>query len=257
MNLTFNCIILSATNKFTGFLVGVLLLSSCVSQRKIEYLQQKNKGVTEYLNNSYREYKLRPYDELFIQINSLDDEQSNIIPAAPTGSSIAPNTQKVDKDGYLELPVIGKIQVKDKSVEEVTSLLKESFKNVLNMPMISVRLASCYVTILGEVRAPGHFMYVEDKFNIFNALSMAGDISEFGNRKKVIILRHVDGKTKQAQIDLTKASVVASELYYIQPYDVIYVKPLPKILGFREIPLSEVVSLASLGILIYTVIQQQ
>lgn len=236
-------------NKHISIITTVLcigFLSSCiVTQRKVEYMQIKDHQVKEISNSAFQEYTLKPYDELYIQITSLDDPQSAISSSsgsqggsAGSGSSGTPlNTQKVDKDGFLELPVVGKILVKDKTVDQVAAMLKESFKNVLNMPMISVKLANSFITVLGEVRSPGHIVFMEDKLNIFDAISMAGDITEYGNRKALIHIRTNNGKTVRTELDVTKPEILASEYYYIKPHDIIYVKPRPgkfSVLNMKE-----------------------
>jgi polysaccharide export outer membrane protein len=210
-------------------------------------MQNKNRPVKELSNPAFQEYTLKPYDELFIQINSLDEPQTAITSnsgsqsggAASAGTPL--NTQKVDKEGFLELPIVGKIQVKDKTVDEVTAMLKEAFKNVLNMPMISVKLANSFITVIGEVKVPGHLIYMEDKLNIFDAISMAGDITDYGNRKTVILLRTNNGKTMRTELDLTKPEIVTSDFYYMKPRDIIYVKPLGR--KFSALNLKESYSL--------------
>jgi polysaccharide export outer membrane protein len=241
--------------------IGLILLifSSCLSQRKVEYLQIKGHADAEYTNSPFQEYKIKPYDELYIQISSLDDAQSSISSnSASGGQGLGSNgvSQKVDKNGFLELPVVGKILVKDKNVEQVTAMLKESFKNVLNMPLVSVRLANSHITILGEVKSPGHFMYMEDKLSIFDAIGMAGDITDFGNRKTIVLLRNIDGKAIRTELDLTKPDIITSEFYYVKPYDLIYVKPLRlKFLGFREFPYTTIFTTIATFFIVLTYIK--
>ena len=128
---------------------------------------------------------------LYIQISSLDDIRSTISSSSTNQSMLSPygaslNSHTVNKDGFIDLPVVGKLLVKDKTVADVTAMLKESLKNVLNQPIISVKLLNCYVSVLGEVKTPGRYVYSEDKLTIFEALSMAGDITDYGNRKVII-----------------------------------------------------------------------
>ena len=168
---------------------------------------------------------------------------------SPYGASL--NSHTVNKDGFIDLPVVGKLLVKDKTVADVTAMLKESLKNVLNQPIISVKLLNCYVSVLGEVKTPGRYVYSEDKLTIFEALSMAGDITDYGNRKVIIHIRNANGKTTRTELNLTNPEVVTSELYYLQPNDIIYVKPIRgRVWGFKEFPIAIVLSIISTTYLI-------
>ena len=235
----------------------ILFFSSCVTQKRTVYLQTKEHFSKEFLNFSSKDYTLRPNDMLFIQISSLDDIQSTLSSnsasqsmSASTPYSASLNSYTVNKEGIIELPVIGKLIVKDKTIGEVTLMIKESLKNVLNQPVVSVRLISSYVSILGEVRSPGRFNYTENKISIFEALSMAGDITDYGDRKAIILIRNESGKTIRTELNLTQPEIITSEYYFIQPNDVIYVKPMKgKFWGFREFPFSTILASVSTTIL--------
>jgi polysaccharide biosynthesis/export protein len=239
------------------FVIIMFLFSSCVTQSKVEYLQIRHHQTQEYTNSTFHEYTLKPDDQLYIQISSPDETQSttsntasqNMSPSSPYGTSLLAHT--VNKDGSLELPMIGKIYVKDKTISEVTVMIKESLKNILNMPVISIKLVNCYISILGEVRTPGRFVYTEDKLTVFDALSMAGDITDYGNRKSVILVRNIEGKTIRTELNLTKPEIVTSEFYYLQPNDMLYIKPIKgRFWGFREFPVGIILSAISTTILV-------
>ena len=171
------------------------LLSSCVTQRKVEYLQDRNKNIKAFKEAEFPDYRLKPNDELYIQINSLDEAAANVFSNGkqdpylgsmqPYGASLL--SYSIDKEGYLLLPVIGKILVKDKTLSEVSVILKDSLNHILNQPIVSVKLVNRYVSVLGEVKNPGHFPYSQDKLTIYDALGLAGDITDYGNRNKVIL----------------------------------------------------------------------
>lgn len=242
------------------FVLFVFLFSSCVTQGKIEYLQQQSLSVKEYPNSGLMDYKLKPKDELYIQISSLDDAaatissssgmaRSDISGLSPYGASLLAHT--IDNEGYLELPVIGKILVKDKTVGQVTTLIKEALANVLNQPIVSVKLVNTYFTVLGEVRTPGHFVHSEDKLSIFDALGMAGDITDYGNRRKIILVRNENGINMRKEVNLTKSDLLGSEYYYVRPGDIIYVKPMrAKFWGFREFPFGTLLTAITTAVLV-------
>ena len=93
----------------------------------------------------------------------------------------------VDKEGFIELPVIGRIHVSGKTTIQVSEMIKDSMVNILSHPMVTVKLVNQYVSVLGEVNRPGHFVYSQDKLTIYDALGLAGDISVYGNRRDVIL----------------------------------------------------------------------
>jgi polysaccharide biosynthesis/export protein len=237
-------------------------ITSCVTQRNLEYLKKDKNTLTSYSEAPYTEYKLQPSDALYIQISSLDDAASNVFEKTKgTESALDPysayiTSYTIDQNGYTQLPVIGRIHVSGKTTGEVSQMIKDSLQNVLNYPMITVKLVNQYVSVLGEVKNPGHFVYSQDKLSIFNALSLAGDISVYGNRKQVLLTRLENGKTVRVNFDLTSPDILTSKYFYIQPNDLIYVKPLRKrIWGMDQIPYALIFSTITTGLLIYTIIR--
>lgn len=243
---------------------SIYLLSSCVTQRKVEYLQYKSKNTEAFNEAELPDYRLKPNDELYVQINSLDVGAANVFSSSgnqqpyalgaitPYSASLLSYT--VDKDGFLLLPIIGNILVKDKTLEEVSFLIKDSVSNILNLPIVSVKLVNRYISVLGEVNNPGHFSYSQEKLSIYNAIALAGDITDYGNRNNVILVRNENKKNLRIGIDLTKSDMLASEYYYLRPNDILYVKPLRnKFWGMRQFPFTILFSTITTGILIYNV----
>ena len=202
----------------------LMILSSCVTQRRVEYLQDRDKNIKSFKEADFSDYKLKPNDELYIQINSLDEAAANVFSAGkeqayyvgtmqPYGASLL--SYSVDKDGYLLLPIIGKVLVKDKTVSEVSTILKDSLNHVLNQPIVSVKLVNRYVSVLGEVKNPGHFSYSQDKLTIYDALGLAGDITDYGNRDNVILIRNINGENIRINVDITKSDILASDYYSV------------------------------------------
>jgi polysaccharide export outer membrane protein len=238
------------------------LLSSCVTQRRVEYLQDKNKNIKSFKETEFPDYRLKPNDELYIQINSLDEAAANVFSNGrqdyyfgsiePYGASLL--SYSVDKDGYLLLPVIGKILVKDKTLSEVSVILKDSLNHILNQPNVSVKLVNRYVSVLGEVKNPGHFPYSQDKLTIYDALGLAGDITDYGNRNQVILIRNVNGENIRISVNITKSDILASDYYNLRPNDIVYVKPLRnKFWGMRQFPFTILFDTLTTGLLIYNI----
>lgn len=253
--------------QLTLIMPGILfLLNSCITQKNVEYLQDEDKGVKSFAEAKYDDYRLKPNDELYIQISSLDDAAASIFSMGnntqsypvgsmqPYGASLA--SYSIDKDGFLVLPVIGSIFVKDKTIPQVSQLVKDSLVNILSQPIVSIKLVNRYVSVLGEVRNPGHFTFSQEKISIFDALGFAGDITDYGNRNEVLLTRNENGKNIRINLDLTTSDILSSKYYFLKPNDIIYIKPLrKKIWGMREFPFAIVLSAISTGILLYTVVR--
>jgi polysaccharide biosynthesis/export protein len=265
MTMNYKNLIQESHLKYRFLIISILILlfSSCVTQRDLEYLKSKKDSPSAFTEAEMTEYKLKPNDALYIKVSSLDDAASDVFSESSSPQSLEPygaymNSYTVDKVGFVQLPVIGKINVLGKTTAEVSELIKDSVVNMLNLPLVTVRLVNQYVSVLGEVRNPGHYVYSQDKFTIFDAVGLAGDINEFGNRKEVILVRNENGKNIRTCIDLSKSDILASPNYFIQPNDLIYVRPLKKrFWGMQEFPFALIISTITTALLIYTVVQQQ
>jgi polysaccharide export outer membrane protein len=209
------------------------------------------------------DYRLKPNDELYIQITSLDEAAANVFSTGkeqtyyvgtmqPYGASLM--SYSIDKDGYLLLPVIGKVLVKDKTLAEVSVILKDSLNHILNQPIVTIKLVNRYVSVLGEVKNPGHFSYSQDKLTIYDALGLAGDITDYGNRNKVILIRNANGENIRINVDITKSDILVSDYYNLRPNDIVYVKPLRnKFWGMRQFPFEILFSGLTTALLIHSV----
>ncbi len=243
-------------------LTTLCILSSCVTQREVEYLQDKNKGNQSFSDPQTEEYRIKPADELYIQISSLDEASANIFTGSnlqqtyymgsvqPYGASLISYT--VDKEGYIHLPVIGSLLVKDKTLTQVGEMIRTALVNVLNQPLVNIKLVNRYVAVLGEVKNPGHYVFPKNKLTIFEAIGMAGDITDYGNRKEVIVVRNENGKNTSHSLNLTKSEILTSEFYYLHPNDMVYVKPMnKKYWGLRQFPFTVVLSILTTTVLYY------
>lgn len=248
-----------------ALLIVSILLSSCVLQRDVEYLQDENTDSMAFKEALVQEYKLKPSDELYINISSLDNvtvelfsgamgQQSTYVSTiSPYGASLMSHT--VDKDGYLQMPVVGNLYVKDKTLPEVGKALQDALVNILNQPVVTVKLVNRYISVLGEVKIPGHYSYSQEKLTILDAVGMAGDITDFGNRKQVILTRNENGENIRINVDLTKSDLLSSPYYNLRPNDIVYVKPLgKKYWNLREFPYSVILSTVTTAILLYSIL---
>lgn len=216
----------------------ILILSSCVSRKKLTYLQYSDKsGDYDTSEGDFRTsvtpvaYKIMPYDNLFIRVVTPDPQWSALfnVDTGPTGltqESAGLSSYSVDIDGNIEIPFVGKVKVGGKTISEVKVELDSIFKNYVTDAAITIKLVNNAVSIIGEVKNPGRYMIYKDRINIFEAISLAGDISEFGNRQKAQLIRPSPYGPTIKEFSLGDRSIMSSELYYIMPNDIIYVMPM-------------------------------
>ncbi|MDP4208361.1 MAG: polysaccharide biosynthesis/export family protein [Bacteroidota bacterium] len=242
-------------------ILALLLLSSCLTQKRIDYLQVK-KTLVEYNRPPLQVYKIRPFDELYIQVSSLDEATTTFIKnrnemvGQMSQFSASLISFPVDKDGYINFSFIGKVFVKDLTTVEIEETLKSSLTGILNQPVVSVKLLSKRFAILGYVKNPGNYYYTQDKLSIFDAISMAGDALEYANKQGIVLVREIDGKIVRKEINLEKADILESEDFYIKPNDLIVIKSLKqRFWGLREFPYAIILSSITTGLLIYNLVK--
>ena len=219
--------------KKLGFLALVgLLISSCTTNKEILYFQDGEAYSETAIN--YEENTIQPNDILSVTISASVPEAA--IPynvGAPSTTTINNlETLKlqgylVGTDGYISIPVLGKVLAKQKTINElqdtITELL-ESGGHLLN-PVVMVRLLNAKVTVLGEVMRSGTFTFTEQYLSVPQALGYAGDLTINGLRDDVLLIREIDGKRVIKHLDLTTANWMGNPEYMVKPNDVIVVQP--------------------------------
>jgi polysaccharide export outer membrane protein len=227
------------------FLTFVIALSSCVSQKQIAYFQ---KGVNESDTlNVAQAYvpKVQPGDILSIYVSSLNPQASSFFnPYSTTpitgtdagvGTNSITNSQQltqpsapgflVDPEGRIELPLIGNIKVTGLTTTEARDTIKNRLKTYLKEPTVNVRFLNYKISVMGEVARPSVYVISNEKVTLPEALSLAGDITIFGKRDNVLIIRDNNGKKEFGRIDLTTRDLYHSPYYYLHSNDVVYVEP--------------------------------
>ncbi len=225
------------TKPATLLLVIILAFTSCVPQKKIKYLQrlQKEDTTTYFQNKHDVDYKLQPKDNIYVRVYSLDEKTymffnkqsgSSSYNDYANDASIYLNSYGVDMNGYIDFPVIGKVYVKDLTAEQIKDMVQKLIDEYLRETTVIVKIVNFRVTVLGEVTRPGEFKVYQDDLNLFEAISLAGDMTEFANRSKVALIRKSKGGSSVHYLDLTSDKMLSSSLYYLQPNDIIYIAPL-------------------------------
>ncbi len=218
--------------KYLFLFIAGGVLSSCVTNKKTQYLQSVDENnVPEYEVVEQASYQIQAGDELYIQVSPFDPEMKEMFSLDKGRTSFSDaeamlhlQSYTVYQDGNIDYPLIGRIPLAGLTAREardrMDSLLIGSF---FNEAEVTVKLVNNYVSVVGDVKKPGKYSIYKDNLNIFQALAMAGDVSTFGDRSTVRIIRHKPDKTFVKTFDLRSEEILGSEYYYIQPNDVIYV----------------------------------
>ena len=214
------------------FLTALVLASvSCVTNRQAVYVQPEKPLKEKFVTIAQKPRIIQPGDELYITINS-EDQTSNIF-RVQSYNMIANNditliTYLVNEEGYIRMPPLGNLQIKGLTLDEAANVIEKALVGIIASPAVIVKFVNKTVTVLGYVNNPGRYDFLDQKINIFQALGYAGDISTYGNRKKIMLLREENNVITRRYIDLTNEKLLGSEEYYIKPNDVIYVEPLKR-----------------------------
>ncbi len=219
------------------------LFGSCSSLKKIQYLNDQ--ASLAGIATGGGEYRIKAGDNLYVRIKG---STPIIVPDDNLGFSTFGSESAIDllsytvgEDGCIALPLLGKIEVKGKNVDEAKTIIESKANEMYKKPAVIVKLVNKSVTVIGELNRPGQYTFIKNRMTIFEALGMAGDLNDFGNRKDIKLLRNIDGKERMVSIDITATDIIASEYYWIFPNDVLYVPPRNKVFGSKTLPFTGVI----------------
>jgi polysaccharide biosynthesis/export protein len=231
----------------TGFILflAAMILSSCVPMKKIRYMQDpKNEAHarTEFQKQDTTPYLVHSGDNLYIKVNTLEDKNNYFadlkgVNEYYTESAIYLNSYTVNDSGYIEFPLIGKIMADNLTLEQIQKNLQLKVNEYIKNTVVIVKLANFRVSLLGEFLHPGKYVVYQDKINLFEAIALAGDMTDFARKNKVLLIRQSEDGVKTQRLNLNDYSIMESEYYYLMPNDIVYVEPLKgKQFAFSEFP---------------------
>jgi len=186
------------------------------------------------------EYIIKPYDNLYLNILTLDAEINNLFnPSSGGGGGYGSGTQQmygdrasqyingymVSGNGVIKVPILGEVEVAGLNLTQAQELIAQRAQEYLKEPNVKVKVLNFKVNVLGEVRSPGIFYNYEGSINILDAISMANGITDYANINDVLVIRHNEDITNSFNIDFSDKSVYTSEAFFLQPNDIIYIKP--------------------------------
>ncbi len=208
----------------------LILVSACGSQKKLAYLQD-DKDATS--SGKFPEFTLTitPNDILSLQVFTVNTEAFPGI-ASTVDKQVIDNRSSyekgfvVDKFGFVELPLIGKVNLTGLTMTEARDTLVKRFEFYMDAPIVILKKLSFKVTVLGEVNKPGLYYIPNEKITLLEAIGMAGDLTVFGSRTDLKLIRQTKEGYKEIIIDLTTKASLKGEAAYLHPDDVLYVKPI-------------------------------
>lgn len=220
---------------FTIVCCQIMLFTSCLTTNQKNLLRDPGGDIPYYpLVPAVGEYTVKPGDELSVRIRSSQESQRILsmfsLFSSAGGGSTRLNTLTVSPEGFIRFPYIGNIHVVGKTTLQIQNDLEQIInKNLIGSNdapcFVYVRLATRTYSVIGEA-GNGRFGISKEQLTIYQAIAQSGDISPYGDRSRVKIIRQTDTGTKIMEFDLRSKDVINSEFYYIQPNDVIYVQPM-------------------------------
>ncbi|CAM3031283.1 polysaccharide export protein [Chryseobacterium flavum] len=220
-----------------------IVLFSCTPRQEINYMKDIDSIALENsIKNSRVDFQ--PGDQLIISVSAKDMEvvklfnqnyssNSNIaaqysLPSTnnlPQSVPAGGPTYTVDTNGDIIFPQIGQISTKNENIETLRAKLTGLLKEYVKDPIVDIKLINFKVSVLGEVAKPGTYIVPDGSTTLLGALGLAGDLTAYGVRNNVLVVRNIDGQISKERIDLTSANFINSPYYYLKQNDVVYVQP--------------------------------
>ena len=228
---------LQKKNLFFISLLSVLLLASCTSYKKVPYLQNSKDWAQLEQTIAVHEPRIHPNDLLSIVVSNPDNPTSswayNLVAPSDNSKTQSLTSQPalqnyiVDANGDVLIPNVGKVNISGMTIFEAEQYIYEKVKGAFSSkPIVIVRFVDFKVSVLGEVAAPGTFAIKNGKVSILEALALAGDLTIYGQRDNVKVVReNSNGQREVVELNLNDASILNSPYYYLQQNDVVYVTP--------------------------------
>ena len=213
--------------------LGFFCFSGCTPVSKITYMNSINKegwGISPIPPK----HKIEIGDILMIKVISRNEESNKLFNVetntnnantTTTAANLYLNGFTVNQEGNIDLPNVGTVNLVNQTLDQAKETITTLAREYIIAPFVVVKLANFEVTVLGEVNNPGTYPVYKENLTIFDALAMAGDINDYGNLRKVKIVRSNNNKKKVYFFDLTESKILESNFYYLNNKDLVYVQP--------------------------------
>ena len=243
-------------------LLVAILFVGCNAQQRVLYIQDVESGAEIEVPENFQ-IRIKPLDQLTIVVNSKNPELALPFNSASTYTGLSKGVSStvsssslqvftVDNEGYITLPIIGQVKCDGMTRAELQSEIEKKIieSNYIADPQVNVRFANLQISVLGEVTRPGRYDIKNDKVTLFDALAMAGDMTIYGNRENVAVIREIDGKNIITKLDIRSSEIFSSPCFYLEQNDIVLVSPNKYRAASAEINQNRSfwISLASTGI---------
>ncbi len=214
-------------------LVAYTLTSSCVTAKRVYFDDIRNDSINAETPplvidhvTPFVDPKIESNDVLAITIQTIAQNETNTpITTNSTGSFNALNGYLVDKDGYIELSLIGKVKVGGLTTTQAREIVKQKADSFWKAPVVNIRISNFDILVLGDVNKPGTVTSPSEKISIIDAIALSGDLSISARRKNILLVRTEGDQKKFIRFDMTKTDVFKSPYFYLKQRDLIYVEP--------------------------------
>lgn len=206
----------------------IILTASCVPISQLSYFNDLNE-LKEPEVNPRTQKLIMPFDRLYIKVISIDAQTNLIFGASEEMRSGMANGilgYLVDEAGNINFPFVGNINIVSLTTAKAAEKIQKALDDYVSKTSVTVKYIDNQVTIMGEVQHQGVFPFIQDKLNIYEALGLGGGLTQYGDRKKIILIRNEGAKIMHYRLDLSDSKIAAKDYYYIMPNDVIVVEPL-------------------------------
>lgn len=244
---------------FITLLFSLFLFTSCVSKKSIIYLQEID-SVSSEMKSNY-EPVIKTDDVLYINVSTIDPKASQPFNIGASEAGAAANamqmersTYLVDNQGNIYFPILGAIKVVGLTKNQLKEILYTRISELAKDPVINMRIINFKVSVIGEVNTPGSYTISSERITIPEALALAGDMTLYGRRENVLLIREVEGVKTTARINMADPNLLNSPYYYLSQNDVLYIEPNKRKIDSTAIGPNILAGISVLGFALTTII---
>ena len=216
-------------NYFKAVVIIMLVFTaSCVPIRQLTYFNDLS-DLQEPGVNPRKQKLIMPFDKLYIKVLSIDEKTNQIFNTTEEMRSGVSNGilgYLVDEKGNVDFPFVGSINVMSLTTAQAAEKIQKALSDYVSQISVTVKYIDNQVTVMGEVKQQGVYNFIQDKLNIYEALGLGGGLTQYGDRKKIILVRNVGDKIMHYRLNLSDSKIANKDYYYILPNDVIIVEPM-------------------------------
>jgi polysaccharide biosynthesis/export protein len=207
--------------------IAVLFIASCSTSKRVTYFTDISDSLNTTVVKDHYPFKepiIHADDQLAITVSTIEAKSAS---SSEGGSSAqGASVYLVDKNGNIDMPIVGRVQVAGHTTAQVKDIVYEKAKKYYVEPIVNVRFAYFNITVLGDVLRPGTLIAQHEKVSILDAIGLAGDISVTGRRDNILLIRETGDKKEFVRLDANSSTLVQSPYFYLQPGDIIVVEPV-------------------------------